>query len=426
VKPETPVVTRKAGPARFRAFLERQGPTFIKLGQYLALRPDLLPQEYSDELLKLTDRVAPFPWPDARRTLEEDFRSDPQRLFAFIDPIPTAAGSLAQVHRGRLADGTEVAVKIRRPDIETSVRRDLRRAGLAARLLRLSGLRLPVSPSELLQELEEWLSQEVDFSRELRNLTRLRDLSSNSLIAIIPRPYPQLCSSRVITTEYLRGIRFTDLLVELESRTPDERDRSGVAWIVGDWRKSPQATLEQMFRYRFFHADLHPGNLQALPGNAIGFVDFGLCDELEGAVRASQLRYVSAVYSGQTESVFKVLNETLIPGPESDLEGFRRDFIAETRQFQGGGARVRSGDGGCSPFGSYLQGLMRRRAKTAPSPPACSPCTGAAHRGNFGPPPGLTRGLEEVGREFIGRLQSRNSSPIPWIPGNSCRLPSTC
>jgi ubiquinone biosynthesis protein len=132
-----PAVLPRPGPVRFRQLLQKRGPTFIKIGQYLALRPDLLPQEYCDELIQLLDRVPPFPWAQARTILVAELRRDPSEVFRFIDPRPAAAGSLAQVHRALLHDGTEVAVKIQRPQIAERVRRDLKRAQLLARLLDL-------------------------------------------------------------------------------------------------------------------------------------------------------------------------------------------------------------------------------------------------------------------------------------------------
>src|SRR5438128_1720455 len=113
------------GPVGFRQWLQRLGPTYVKLGQFLALRPDLVPQEYADELLLLFDRVAPFSWRQARSVLTEDLGTDPANLFALLNPRPIAAGSLAQTHAARLPDGSDVVIKIQRPGIRSRLERDL-------------------------------------------------------------------------------------------------------------------------------------------------------------------------------------------------------------------------------------------------------------------------------------------------------------
>jgi ubiquinone biosynthesis protein len=323
------------GPEDFRLLLERLGPTFVKIGQFLALRPDLVPQEYCDELMKLLDRVPPFPWSEAKLILEGEFGPNLSDIFSFIDPEPVAAGSLAQTHFARLLDGSEVAVKIRRPNIEAKVRRDLRRARLLVRVLEMSTVSLIISPREVLQEVSDWLMQELDFRRELANMTRLRHLTRESPSETVPLPYPDFSTGKVLTAEYLRGIRFTELLAIIRSGGEGPRqlvtagiDREALAGNL------LFACLTQIFRYQFFHADLHPGNLIALPGNVIGFVDFGLCDELDPLVRERQLRYMEAVYTDNLELMFKSLVDILIPGEGTDLDQFRRDFFDVTGRWQ--------------------------------------------------------------------------------------------
>jgi ubiquinone biosynthesis protein len=353
----------RPGPVGFRRFLQQRGPIFIKIGQHLALRPDVLPQPYCDELIQLLDQVPPFSWTQARAILTRELGREPMHEFRYIDPRPAAAGSLAQVHRAVLKDGTEVAVKVQRPGIEEQVRRDLRRARTLARLVEVSGVQLGVSPQEVVAELAEWLFQELDFRRELANLTRLQGLAVDSPVARIPRPFPHLSTARVLTAEYLHGIPFTDLLKAIRPGALEEArpvDAPGI-----DFRQVARnlisSTLEQIFRYQFFHADLHPGNLFALPGNVVGYVDFGLCDELDSNVRASQLRYLSAIYFNDRQAVFKALTEILIAGERTDLESFRHDFEAENRELdRRGGWRTTGGDPAeRSPFGNYLIGLMQ-------------------------------------------------------------------
>ena len=332
------------GPVRFRRRLEQLGPTYIKLGQYLALRPDLVPQEYCDELMVLFDRVAPFPWSEARAILSAELGAPPERVFAAIDPVPFAAGSLAQMHLARLDEGDEVAVKVQRPNVGRMIRRDLRRARLMARLLEISGVSLILTPRQVVDELSEWLMQEIDFRHELANITLLQRLAADSPIQVIPRAYPELSTERVLTMEYVQGVPVSDLLGR-GARRPVEAERAVELLPRSDALTTADvdpnqlaanlitATLTQIFRYQFFHADLHPGNLFAMPDGAIGYVDFGLCDSWDGTMRWRLLRYLAAVYSGEVEQMYGALSEILIPSDRTDMAAFRADFFAESRRW---------------------------------------------------------------------------------------------
>ena len=327
---------RTMTPQRFRQLLERLGPTFIKIGQFLALRPDLVPQAYCDELMRLLDLVPPSPWPAAKQTIEQELGRSPAELFASINERAFAAGSLAQVHRARLQDGTAVAVKILRPNIEAGIARDLKRARRIAAVLEASRASYIVSPREVVAELEQWLSQEIDLRNELDNMSRLFHRTSPNLPQRIPRPFPEYSSRRVLTAEFIRGVPLSEILRALRSGRAESVLKGFDRELYAE--RLLLATLTQMFRYGFFHADPHPGNLLVLPGSVVGFVDFGLCDELEPAIQASQLRYLSAIYSGETERIFRALTEVLTPAEDSDLESFRRDFLAESRKLESGGS----------------------------------------------------------------------------------------
>lgn len=325
------------GPVGLRETLQRLGPTFIKLGQFLALRPDIVPQEYCDELMGLLDHVPPFPWEEARSILVAHFGRDPSEVVELINPRPVAAGSLAQVHFARLKNGDEVAVKILRPNIEQRVKRDLRWASRLARLLELGRVSLVSAPSELLEELSGWMMQEIDLARELANLTRLYELGGRDASQKIPRPYPELSGPRVLVSEFLRGIPVSEILAANRSERQDDRDR--VVELGVRWNRLAEnlihATLTQVFRHHFFHADVHPGNLLVLPGDVIGYVDFGLCDSVDETVRKEQIRYLSSVYNTDIDQMFKSLTEVLIPGPNSDVQRFRMEFMAEAKTWLG-------------------------------------------------------------------------------------------
>jgi ubiquinone biosynthesis protein len=399
------------GPAGFRKLLIRLGPTYIKIGQYLALRPDLIPQAYCDELMVLFDRVPPFPWEQVRATIEQDLGADVKKLFAWIDPKPLAAGSIAQVHRARLHDGTEAAVKVRRPNVAEQIRRDLGRARILVHVLELAQVPLIISPRQVIDELTEWLSQEINLRHELANITLLTRLTADSPIQRIPKPYPDLSSERVLTTELLAGLPFSDFFSRrLETQNEHVLAAAGVdrnnlaASLI-------TATLTQIFRYQFFHADLHPGNLFAMPGNVIGYVDFGLCLAWDGTMRWRLLRYMAAIYSADVERMYAAVIEILIPGEHTDVNAFREEFFAESRRWTSEmrtslEARATQRDER-SPIAQWMIGVMR-----------------AARRRDFRIPPmlvGIYRALlvaelvanrlhaevdlRSVGRSFFERLQ---------------------
>lgn len=367
MNPELTASVPSKGPVWLRRRLESLGPTFVKLGQYLALRPDLIPEAYCDELLELLDQVPPVPWSEAQQVLVADFGAAYDEIFLDVDSTPIASGSIAQVHVGRLRDGTKVALKIRRPGIETRVARDLRKGRMLAGVLQASGMNLVVSPREVIDELSAWMWQEIDFGQELASIVKLHRYAANSSIQKIPRPFPPLCTTRVLTLEYLAGVRVSELMplvpaggeraiAALNARGID-LDRFAENLLT--------ATLDQVFRNQFFHADPHPGNLMVMEGSRVGFVDFGLCQELDESVREGQMRYFSALYRRDMTQMFNALSDILVASDHTDFEAFRRDFQVETDAWiaRRRTALLRSSErrqeGSESPLSQYMIGVMR-------------------------------------------------------------------
>lgn len=346
-------------PVRLRKLLERLGPTFIKLGQFLALRPDLISQEYCNELLKLTDQVETFSFEIARRIIAEDLGDDLEKMFSYINPKPLAAGSLAQAHRARTLGGAEVVIKVQRENIAQAVETDLKRARKFVRILHAVRFQSVVSPEEVLEELTRWMKDELDMTLELRNLTRMYDLVVDNRILQVPKPYPKLSGQRVLTLEYLPGIPVSELLKMINVGYLEEIDDLGFdrAKLA---RNILYTVLEQIFSFKFFHADTHPGNIIAMLDNSVGFVDFGLAETLDDNFRATMIRLLSAVYANDFESMFQALVEMLVPGKRSDLAQFRADFFEQSRRWQ----RERESDlKGVprreSPISRYLVGVLR-------------------------------------------------------------------
>lgn len=385
----------------FRRFLERRGPVFIKIGQFLALRPDLIPADYCDELLLLLDRVPPVPWPEIRRIVAQDLGDEPAALFAHMETRPLGAGSLAQTHLARLHDGRPVAVKVLRPGIAERVARDLRHARRLARLTALSGVRIIVAPRETVDEIARWMLQELDLVQERANIEQLGALAARSPFQVMPRVHPTLCGNQVLTMDYVRGTPVIALLRHPSAAPTIDRDQLAEDLI--------EACLTQIFRYRFFHADLHPGNLIAPPGGGIGFVDFGLCERLDDDIRVKQMQYLTALYQGDNERVYRALLDILDAGDSADPEGLRRDFLRAIRNRLDNEDRSAVPDRAAarSPIAVYLVdiiGAARRHGYQVPPRVlsmyrALLTAETVAHR------LGARSDLRAVGRRFIEDLQ---------------------
>ncbi|MDO8774973.1 MAG: AarF/UbiB family protein [Burkholderiaceae bacterium] len=288
-------------PARVRRALEELGPTFVKLGQVLATRIDLFEPEWIIEFGKLQDSTLAAPWSDIRQQLCEDLGAPPEEVFAAFDPEPLAAASVAQVHRARLEDGSEVVVKVRRPGIRPVIEADLR---WLARLAQLAEGESPelraFRPQEVVRQFSQSLRRELDFAGECRNAEHIAenfsgysdkdeptdDASAEAApepppalpIIVIPRVYWQWTGERVCVQEFIAGISGRQLAAVDQVGL----DRKVLA------RRGAHAVLKMIVEDGFFHADPHPGNVFYLPGNRIAFIDFGMVGRLT-EVRRDQL-----------------------------------------------------------------------------------------------------------------------------------------
>ncbi len=264
--------TDSALPTRLRTTLERLGPVYVKLGQALSMRRDLLPDTYVAALSGLQAEVAPFPTAQAEREIEAALGHSTSTLFASFDSRPIAAGSIAQVHRARLHDGREVVVKVRRPGARMQVERDLRALRRVARLAaRLMPALAPFRLERLLGELATNLRREIDFRQEARNTLRLADGLRDMPQVKVPRAVKGLWSEAVLVQERSPGRPVDGPAVQAAG----PRLAAGLL----------DAYLRQIFVLGVFHAEPHPGNLFVLPDGGLCFHDLGLVGELDRASR---------------------------------------------------------------------------------------------------------------------------------------------
>jgi ubiquinone biosynthesis protein len=261
---------------RLRLALEELGPIFIKFGQAISTRRDLLPPDVADELAKLQDRVPPFPGSLARATIERALGAPVGELFATFDERPLAAASIAQVHAATLKDGREVVVKVLRPGMRAAIGRDIEVLyALAALVVRWVPDAIRLRPVEVVREYDKTIHDELDLLREAANAKQIRRNFVGSPLLYVPEVYFDLCRVDVLVMERIRGVPISDLAT-LRARQVDIRKLA---------ENGVEIFFTQMLRHNFFHADMHPGNIFVLtddPANPrYAAVDFGIVGTLD-------------------------------------------------------------------------------------------------------------------------------------------------
>ncbi len=259
-------VQKHSRPVRVRLALEEMGPMFIKLGQLLSTRPDLVPKEYTAELEQLQDRVPPLPSQEVIDELERHLDNSVDSLFADFDREPLAAGSIAQVHRGRLHSGEEVAIKIRRPLILETIRAEI---GILHDLTSLLRIVLfendDIDVRQMVEEFSNAILQEADLNHERQNMTRFHLNHEHDQAVHIPAVYRQYCTDGVLVMEYINGTR---------PGKAEEVRQAGLDPLAIS-KNGTEFVLSQIFEHGLFHTDPHPGNLLILENNILAPLDFG-------------------------------------------------------------------------------------------------------------------------------------------------------
>lgn len=258
-------------PERIRLVLEELGTTFIKVGQVLSTRPDLVGKEVADELAKLQDKVPPFPFESVKVVVEEELEGPIEEFFSDFEEIPIASASIAQVHRARLIDGTEVAVKVQRLNLEEQIKKDIVLMRYLARQAdkRVKNLQYYNLPG-IVDEFERVIELEMDFSQEARNIIKFKSHFEEDQQVYAPNVYQKLSTTRVLTMEFIQGVKISEIL-----ESDMDIDRRRIAEI------GTECYFKMIFLNGFFHADPHPGNIFVMENNVLCFVDFGMVGRLD-------------------------------------------------------------------------------------------------------------------------------------------------
>ncbi|MBI3337305.1 MAG: AarF/ABC1/UbiB kinase family protein [Candidatus Staskawiczbacteria bacterium] len=296
--------------------LEKLGPTFIKLGQVLSLRADVVGEEISEELSKLQSNVQPFSYEQVRQIIINEFREPPEKIFKSFEKKPVAAASLAQVHRAYLKDGTEVAVKIQRPNIRATIEHDIHilfsLAHLAERFM--PELR-PYQPVRVVKEFADWTLQELDFKVEGNNAERFRFAFKDNKYINIPKIYWELTTSKILTMDFVHGVKANDV--------------SGIRKLESDSKQlalhGVGAVFQQFLIDGFFHADPHPGNFFAMKGDILCLHDFGMVGYLAPEQRRELVSCFVAFENKDIDGFLRHFMHLAATSEISDVSGFQKD-----------------------------------------------------------------------------------------------------
>jgi ubiquinone biosynthesis protein len=323
-------------PVRTRLAVERLGGTWVKFAQVLALRFDLLPAAYCYEFYKLLNKVPPFSYTQVREVIRHDLGDYPETLFRSFEPEPFASASVGQVHRAVLHSAERVAVKVQRPGIRDLIRTDLNLMYAMAGIIDRTRLFGHTSTRAVIDELARWAMDELDYTIEARHASVLYQNAHGDPLERIPKVYWKHTSPRVLTLEFLEGIPLvvvlqavwdgdTEFLEDFKARG---HDLEVIARHI-DWNM-----LNQMHVNGYFHADIHPANLIVMPGNEIGYVDFGIVGVLTDEVRESLIQYTWYFHQGKAERAVAQLARWIKPSRWTNVEAAHRDLTRLHEEFR--------------------------------------------------------------------------------------------
>jgi ubiquinone biosynthesis protein len=312
-------VEKSSRAERVRMAFEELGPTYIKLGQILSTRPDLVQVDFIHELSKLQDEVPPFPFEEAKRIVESELREPLESVFETFEETPLASASIGQVHRARYLDGEDVAIKVQRPGIQRLIDIDLEimlhLATLAQRHIEELSFHQPV---KIVEEFVKTLERELDYTIEATSMERVSREFLNDPTVYIPKVYRETTTSRVLTTELVNGIKIS----KLDQLDQEGYDRKKITF------RGAHVCLSQIFDHGFFHADPHPGNIFVLPDNVICLLDFGMVGTIDRNTREDFVELVDSIVRRDETRAANCLLKITSWDEEPNMRAFEKD-VAE-------------------------------------------------------------------------------------------------
>lgn len=302
-------------PVQLRRRLELLGPTYIKLGQILSLREDILPASITSELRQLLNELPVVPFPRFVELVEDDLGRPLDVMFTWVDEHPLGSASIAQIHRARTVEGDDVVLKVVKPGVRETLKRDAKLLRLLAR-----GLQLVLSryePRRIIGEFVDYTLREVDLRREATNAETFAANFADVDDVVFPEIHRRYSSESVLCMQYLAGSRPDSPAAQ--ALPLEQRERLVDLGAL--------SIIRMIYQDGFFHADLHPGNLVVLPGPKVGFIDLGMVGRLDSELRRLLLFYYYSLVTGDAESAARYLAAVAQPGPHGDPAGFRREVV---------------------------------------------------------------------------------------------------
>jgi len=302
---------------RLRKAFEELGPTFIKLGQLLSLRQDLIPKEYCDEFSKLMDRVPGFPFNQVKKIIREDLKVEIDEVFSIFKEEPIASASIGQVHEAVLRNNERVAVKVQRPDIRRTIHADIdimyHIAGLIERYY--PDLKI-IKPIEIIKEFERYTKEEIDYNIEGQHIMRFYKNFRDDVSVTIPKVYWDYTNKRVLTMTFIDGTKIS------ESETLNKKMINKKLLL----KTISNSFMEQVFDFGYFHADPHPANIFVIKNNRIAWLDFGIVGRLDEKSRAGLANLFVSLIKTNREGIASACKEIGLVGTELDEERFKEDL----------------------------------------------------------------------------------------------------
>jgi ubiquinone biosynthesis protein len=318
---------------RIRKAFEELGLTYLKLGQFLAMRYDILPAEVCRELSKLFEDVQPMSLEEARVVVETELGGPLEELFLYFNPEPIAAASVAQVYEARTLQNEKVAVKIQRPGIDQTFTSDMRILRRIANLIDWSGLAGRLSITEMSDEFANWTQRELNFITEAHTADRLREFALP--FEIVPKIYWELTTSKVLTLEFVAGISLSQVGNLLEKGEIEQlKTDYPHLQLEQAYHNLAFASMHQLFEIGFFHGDPHPGNILVRDDNTVAFIDFGIFGSLTESERETVAGFVESLAIGDVDGGFYYYSKELIPTEETDLITFELEAKSVLQQWR--------------------------------------------------------------------------------------------
>jgi len=308
---------KETEPEVVRKILEELGGSFVKLGQILSLRPDLIPSKYCDELTKLQDHVKPFPYAQVKDIVERESNQKISKLFSKINSVPEASASIGQVHKAELKTGEKVAIKVQRPEIQEILKTDIDMMMFLANLIdKIPGKKV-IDAVEIVEAFKEYTEKEINYKNELQSIKKFYENFKNSNTRI-PEPFEYLSTEKVLVMEFIEGKKLTDYL---KQKRPEE-ERKLLA------REIFNIFLKQIFIDGYFHADPHPGNILKT-SKGIALLDFGIVGEITPEMKAALLNLFIALYSQDIDKAAEYMTKLhIINEANTEMKNEIRQVLA--------------------------------------------------------------------------------------------------